>query len=120
MVGNELRLQFTGDDPGIAMDLRSRKLAAGPYRLTFRLTGGSKGGGELFYTTNPSTTLPKGERKSFELRADGQWQNVVLNLPTDKKLHQLRLDVSQGEGTATITDLTLFDSNGDVLVKWPE
>lgn len=30
IVGNELRLKFSGDDPGIAMDLRGAQLPAGP------------------------------------------------------------------------------------------
>jgi hypothetical protein len=118
-VGNELQLRFTGDDPGIAMDLRNRKIAAGPYQLTFRLIGGSQGGGELFYTTKPSTTLPKGERTTFDVLANGQWQDVLIELPTDESLRQLRLDVSDGAGKATITDLKLLDASGAVLVAWP-
>jgi arylsulfatase A-like enzyme len=118
-VGNELQLRFTGDDPGIAMDLRNRKIAAGPYQLTFRLIGGSQGGGELFYTTKPSTTLPKGERTTFDVLANGQWQDVSIELPTDESLQQLRLDVSDGAGKATIADLKLLDASGAVLVAWP-
>lgn len=120
IVGKQLQLQFTGDDPGIAMDLRNLKLAPGPYRLTFRLIGGSQGGGEVFYTTTPSTTLPKGERKSFDVRANGQWQDILIELPTNETLHQLRIDVSQGAGKATITNLKLSIASGAVLVAWPE
>lgn len=119
IVGQELQLQFTGDDPGIAMDLRSRKLRSGPYQLTFRLRGGSARGGELFYTTKPNVTLPKGERKTFEVRDDGQWQDVLIELPTTESLQQLRIDVSEGVGVATISSLKLSDANGDVLVMWP-
>ncbi len=119
IVGTELQLEFSGDDPGIAIDLRNRNIAAGPYQLTFRLSGGGEGGGEVFYTTNPTVTLPKGERKTFDVRADGQWQDILIELPTSKRLHQLRLDVSEGAGRATISDLKLSNSSG-VLIAWPE
>jgi arylsulfatase A-like enzyme len=116
----QLHLQFTGDDPGIAMDLRGRELPNGPYRLTFRLLDGAKNGGEMFYTTDPKTTLPKGERLEFDVLADGKWQQVTLELPTDKRIHQLRLDVSPGPGRATIADLRLTDRSGKVMQSWPE
>lgn len=114
-----LKLQFTGEDPGIAMDLRGRNLPEGPYHLKFRLQGGSQGGGEVFYTTDAKTTLPKGERVSFDVVADGNWQSVEIKLPTNQSLQQLRIDVSQGTGQATITDLELLNETGDVITKWP-
>lgn len=120
IVGRELRLQFNGDDPGIAMDLRSKNLAAGPYKLTFRLrVDAGQAKGELFYTTDPRTTLPKGQRETFDVRTDGQWQQVTIELPTNKVLHQLRVDVSEGAGKATIADLTLSDIKGTELLAWP-
>jgi arylsulfatase len=115
-----LQLEFTGDDPGIAMDLRSEKLPAGPYRLTFRLLGGSPGGGDVFYTTDPKTTLPQGERLSFEIRADGNWHDVDIKLPTDQRLQQLRIDVSHGTGKASIADLLLKNETGLVISSWPQ
>ncbi len=115
-----LQLQFTGDDPGLAMDLRGQKLPVGPYRLTFRLLGGSPGGGEVFYTIDPETTLPKGERLPFDVRANGEWQEVEIQMPTDQRLQQLRLDVSEGLGKASIADLKLKDQSGRVIVTWPE
>jgi len=115
-----LQLQFTGDDPGIAMDLRRRELPNGPYCLTFRLLDGVKHGGEVFYTTDPKTTLPKGERLEFDILADGKWQPITVQLPTDKRIHQLRLDVSPGPGKATIADLKLTDQDGNPIAAWPE
>ncbi len=115
----QLQLRFSGDDPGIAMDLRGRELPRGPYRLTFRLLGGVEGGGELFYTTDATTTLPRGERLEFDVDADGSWQPISLELPTDKRIYQLRLDVSPGAGEATIADLTLSDQQGKTLITWP-
>ena len=112
IVDGQLRLQFTGEDPGIAMDLRGRELPNGPYRLSFRLLDGLKDGGEVFYTTDPKTTLPNGKRVEFEIRADGKWQPVMLDLPTDSRIYQLRIDVSPGLGKATIAELKSDGSGG--------
>ena len=114
-----LHLVFSGDDPGIAMDLRQKALASGPYRLTFDLKGGSQGGGELFFTTDPKTTLPKGNRVSFDVAATGDWQKVDIQLKTDKAIQQLRIDVSEDKGEASIRQLRLTDDSGKVLIKWP-
>ncbi|MFC1763497.1 sulfatase-like hydrolase/transferase [Planctomycetota bacterium] len=115
-----LQLRFTGDDPGIAMDLRGRELPNGPYRLSFRLLDGTKGGGEMFYTVDPKTTLPKGKRVPFDVRSDGKWQQLALELPTDKRIYQLRIDVSPRPGKATIAELELTDTAGRRIVAWPE
>ncbi len=120
IVDGTLELQFTGDDPGIAMDLRTAALPPGPYRLKFRLRRGSTGGGEVFYTTEPKVTLPRGKHLEFEIPADGEWQDIVVEMQTDKRLQQLRLDVSQGPGKATIADLKLTDAQGNVIISWPE
>ena len=114
-----LQLVFSGDDPGIAMDLRKKALTPGPYRLAFDLKGGSQGGGELFFTTDLKTILPKGNRIPFEVVADGDWQKVDIELKTDKAIQQLRLDVSEGSGEASIRQLRLTDDSGKVLLKWP-
>lgn len=119
IVDGQLRLQFTGNDPGIAMNLRGRELPNGPYRLSFRLLDGFKDGGEVFYTTDPKTTLPNGKRVEFEIRADGEWQPVMLNLSTDSRIYQLRIDVSPGRGKATIAELSLTDQEGNQIAAWP-
>jgi hypothetical protein len=120
IVDDELRLEFSGDDPGIAMDLRGRDIPAGPYRLTFRLQSGTKGDGELFYTTDPRTTLPKGERVEFDVDADGKWHDTKLRLPVEKRIYQLSLDVGAGASQATISGLKLIDSNGKQIISWPQ
>jgi len=117
--GSSLELQFTGDDPGIAMDLRGVELPAGPYQIAFELSGGGVGGGELFYTTNAQRSLPKGERVEFDVNANGEWQLVLIELPTKTRIHQLRIDVSDEAGTATIKQLRLTDSAEKVLLSWP-
>jgi len=115
-----LQLTFTGDDPGIAMDLRGRDMPNGPYRLRFRLLDGARHGGEVFYTTDPKTTLPRGERVEFYVLANGLWQPIAIDIPTSKRIYQLRIDVSSGPGKATIAELRLTNTEGRQIVAWPE
>ncbi len=119
IVNQILNLEFSGDDPGIAIDLRKNALAAGPYRLVFDLKGGSKGGGDLFFTTDSKTTLPRGNQIPFEVSASGDWQKVDVELKTDKTIQQLRIDVCEGPGSASIRQLRLVDKSGKVLIAWP-
>ncbi|MEL6106039.1 MAG: arylsulfatase [Planctomycetota bacterium] len=119
VVGNEIRLTFTGDDPGIAIDLRGRQLPNGPYRLTFKLKSSTAGNGEFFYTADAKTVLPKGKRISFPVQSGEQWQAVQIDLPDSKRLYQIRIDVSDGPGTASIADLKLSDGSGQRIIRWP-
>lgn len=114
-----LDLTFTGEDPGIAMDLRNGpSLPNGPYSLSFKLTTGFKGNGELFYTTNQRTILPKGTRVTFPITGGNNPQIISIPIETGESLHQLRLDVSDGPGKAIIKDLKLLDQNQKPLLDW--
>ena len=117
--GDELKLTFTGDDPGIAIDSFSKEIQAGPYQLHFTLTSKAKGAGEIFYTTDPNVTLPKGERIEFPVVHNGKPHEFMVALPTDKSIQKLRIDVSEGLGSATIKNLRLTDSKGKQLLAWP-
>ena len=119
IVDGTLRLFFSGDDPGIAMDMRNRELPPGPYRVKFRLRGGGVGGGDLFFTTDPKTTLPRGSLVEFDVKADGEWQDVDIELQTSKTIHQLRIDVCDNAGEAAIADLKLVNMAGEALLAWP-
>jgi len=117
--GDAIHLVFSGDDPGIAMDLRGAKdLPAGPYQLTFDLSTNLKGTGEIFLTTDKSTILPKGKRIRFDVAGTNAPQNVRVALDTRSRIHQLRIDVSDGAGKATLQNLQLLDSNDRVLKDW--
>lgn len=120
IVGNELRLEFTGDDPGIAMDLRGHNLPTGPYRLCFQLKAQGQQSGDVFFTVDPKTSLPKGTQLTFAVAATKQVQDHDVRLQTSESLRELRLDIGDGPGSATIGNLRLCNENGDVLIQWPE
>jgi arylsulfatase len=115
----ELHLQFTGDDPGLAIDRLEPDLVPGPYCLSFRLAGEETGKGEIFYTTKPGLLLPRGERVEFDLKPTEPWQEVRIGIATEQRLHKLRIDVAEGPGEAVIANLKLSDPQGNVLIAWP-
>lgn len=119
IVKDEIHLEFSGDDPGIAIDLRRENLPAGPYKISFRLLGGTKVAGDLYYTIDPKTTLPKGENIKFTVNANDKWQAVEINLPVEKRIYQLRIDVGEGSDNAKIAGLKLTDITGKPIMSWP-
>ncbi len=113
----QLELSFTGGDPGIAMDLRSKKdLPPGSYMVSFDLTTDWKGTGEIFYTIDEKT-LPQGERVEFEITGE-EAQKIRVGLTTQKVLKQLRIDVSDDVGAAVIGKLHLLGPDGTVYHDW--
>ena len=121
-----LNLIFSGEDPGIAFDLRSHSLPSGPYSLSFQLKRttdadfSADNDGDLFFTTDRQTTLPKGTLIPFTARDSQEWQEVSIPIKTDKSIQQLRLDVCDGPGKASIRQLRLSDSSGKTLLQWPK
>ncbi len=119
--GAELVLHCTGDDPGLAFDqIAAQRIAGGPYLLRFSLKSETSGIGELYFTTDPHTPLPKGEHRTFAVQHDGQWHEYDLPLPTAEVLHSFRLDPCTGPGVVRVRGLTLLDGQGQVLQRWPE
>ncbi|MBL6765220.1 MAG: arylsulfatase [Verrucomicrobiae bacterium] len=119
IVGSELHLKFTGDDPGLAMDLRGNDIPNGPYSLAFRLLSGAKVGGEILYTIDPKLTLPKGTSVKFPVEAGDEWREMRVELATDKQIRQVRLDIGDGPGEARIDGLRLLNATGETLLSWP-
>ena len=115
----QLLLQCEGKDPGLAFDALPALPAAGPYTLAFRLQSHASGDGELYWTTDSKTPLPKGGHADFSVKHDGEWQTVILKIPEIKALHGLRLDPCAGPGTVTIEGLQLKDATGVTLKTWP-
>lgn len=114
-----LKLTFTGEDPGIAMDLRHLKsLPSGPYLLAFDLTTGWTGTGEIFHTGDKTTILPKGNRVEFSIEGQNAPQKIRIELKTEAVLNQIRIDVADDAGSATIKNLQLLDQKGEILQDW--
>ena len=120
IVDGQLRLVFQGEDPGLAFDSLPESLPPGPYALTFKVRSDAKGSAEVFFTTDPRTLLPKGKHQPFDVTTDGSWHSYRIDLDTDKRIHKLRLDVGEGQGTATIDELKLLDAKGNQLLSWPK
>ncbi len=116
--GDQLILQCSGEDPGLAFE-RLDLAAPGPYVLEFRLQSQASGNGELYWTTDAQTLLPKGRHASFEVKHDGEWQAHSLRIEEAKTLHALRLDPCAGPGMARLEGLVLKTADGRVLAKWP-
>ncbi len=118
IANGQLVVTSMGDDPGLtfeASDINS----AGPYTLTFRLQSSASGDGEIYWTTDTETSLPKGRHQTFKVTHDGQWHDLTLNLAEPKTLHALRLDPCAGKGVVRIEGLRLNDTNGKTLKQWP-
>lgn len=114
-----LLLTFTGEDPGITMDLRGMKeIPSGPYQVVLDLKTDAKGTGEIFFTTDKRTILPRGENIPFPVNGTEDAQPVRVDLKTDMRLHRLRIDVSDGEGAAEIAHLRLLGPDCKVIKDW--
>ena len=119
IVGNELRLQCTGTDSGIAIDRIASEIPSGPYELHFRVNSDSQGGSEVYFTIDRKTKLPNGQRLAFDIVHDGQWYDQTLELNTDQQLQALRLDIGDQPGKVVIVDLRLTDRDGQTILRWP-
>src|SRR5690606_915222 len=61
VVKNRLELTCTGTDSGLAFQQLPADLPPGPYQLSFEMKSNASGSGEIYYTLDPKTTLPRGE-----------------------------------------------------------
>jgi arylsulfatase A-like enzyme len=114
-----LLLDCVGDDPGLAIDNLPAAANGGPYTLEFRLQSRASGDGEIYWTTDAATTLPRGGHAIFPVKHDGHWQTVSLRIPETKSLYALRLDPCAGTGSVRIEGLRLRDARGEVVKSWP-
>ena len=116
--GQQLILQCTGDDPGLAFEHLHLE-APGPYTIEFRLQSKAKGTGEVYWTTDAETILPKGKHLDFDVQHDGEWRDIKLRIDEATTMHALRLDPCGGEGEVRIEGLVLKGADGNMLAKWP-
>ncbi len=119
VAGGAWVLQCTGADPGIAINVLPPMPDAGPYTLEFKLQSRASGAGEVYWTTDDQTTLPRGGHLEFAVRHDGEWQVVTLRIPETRRLFALRLDPCGGPGAVRIERLQLKDAAGKILQAWP-
>jgi hypothetical protein len=115
---DQLILQCEGNDSGLAFD-KLPELPAGPYTLEFRLQSRAGGEGEIYWTTDARTPLPRGGHQTFQVKHDGHWQSVILKIAETRPLHALRLDPCSEPGRVVIERLQLKDSDKNVLKSWP-
>lgn len=118
--GSVINLVFSGEDPGIAMDLRSQQLPAGPYSIRFRLKQSGENRGEVFFTTTPKAILPRGQRLEFAIENSSTWQVIEVPIDTKDRIYQVRIDLSDQIGKATLDQLELVDADGKTLISWPK
>jgi arylsulfatase A-like enzyme len=118
--GDQLILSCTEGDPGLAIQPLSLKGRTGPYLLSLEIQSRASGMGEVYFTTDPQTSLPRGEHLEFEVAHDGQWHTLTLPLTTDQVLYGLRLDPCTGAGQVRLRQMQLKSAAGEVLSGWPE
>jgi arylsulfatase len=116
--GPQLILTSTGTDPGLAFEHLSIE-SPGPYLLNFRLQSHATGKGEVYWTHDAQTILPKGLHQVFQVTHDGQWHDLSIKLDDTRLIHGLRLDPCAGPGSVRLEGLRLTDSNGKTLQQWP-
>ena len=117
--GSQLQLHCSGGDPGLAFDRLAKIESPGPYSLQFRLQSRASGAGEVYWTTDTETILPKGKHLDFEVTHDGEWHEYTLKIDDAGSLHAFRLDPCGGEGDVVIEGLVLKTADGRVLASWP-
>ena len=119
ILGDELHLQCSGTDSGIAIDRIAGNIPEGPYQLKFRVKSDAAGGSEVFFTVDRETKLPGGQHLTFEIAHDGGWHEQVIPLPTDQQVRAIRLDIGSQPGAVVIAGLRLTDRDGETVLKWP-
>ena len=116
--GKQMILTCTGNDPGLAFNHVGIE-THGPYTLTFRLQSHASGEGELYWTTDSDTILPKGKHQTFDVKHDGEWHDMSLSIDEPDTLFGLRFDPCAGVGEVRVDALQLKDAAGTVLKSWP-
>lgn len=116
--GDQLVLTGTTNDPGLSFDQLPELKASGPYKLVFSVQSKAGGNGEIFWTTDAKTILPKGQHQTFAVQHDGEWHDITLAIETPDKLHAFRLDPCAAPGEVRLKGLQLRNATDETLQSW--
>ncbi|MDB4459071.1 arylsulfatase [bacterium] len=114
-----IHLKCTGTDSGLAMDGIGDVKEAGPYMLGFQLKTTAGKNAEIYFSTDPEVSLPKGNHLAYSVNPNDQWQGISLKLETTEVIRALRVDIGDVPGTAVIKEMVLKDAKGKVVKAWP-
>ena len=107
----------TGGDPYIVT--RHLPAGAGPYTVEFKMKSGSRGTGQVFWTTADDTGFHRDRSTTFEPKHDGEWHEYAVKLPVEQALTGLRLDPSTAPGEVRLDAIKLKDKDGKAIRSWP-
>lgn len=113
--GDQLVLQCTGDDPGLAFS--DLNLTAPPACSNSNSKATPPAPQNCSGTLPPQTVLPKGKHLEFTVQHDCEWREHSISIDETKTLHALRLDPCGGVGEVKIEGLALKAADGKVLAK---
>lgn len=117
---DELVLDCQGNDSGFAVDrIQLTRPADGPYQLSFEINSQAAGDGEVYFTTDNNTSLPKGQHQVFSVEHDATWRKQTLTLDTTRQINALRFDPCSQPGVVRIRAMKLTDTQGNVLLQLP-
>jgi arylsulfatase A-like enzyme len=118
-----LQIQSSGRDPYIFRNLPPPPLT-GPLTLKLRLTSTGEGSGVVYFAApNSRPTFQRERSVSFVIHHDGQPHEYTVPLPI-QELSAIRFDPGNAVGKAKISQMTLYDAAGtmilDLLTRTPE
>ncbi|MBA4188872.1 MAG: N-acetylgalactosamine 6-sulfate sulfatase [Planctomycetaceae bacterium] len=112
-----LVITSTGGDPFIVT--RDLPAGTGPYTVEFKMKSGSRGTGQIMWTTADDKGFHRDRSATFEPKHDGEWHDYAVKLPTEKALTGLRLDPATAAGEIRLEAIKLKDKDGKAIQSWP-
>ena len=106
----------SGGDPFIVT--RDLPAGSGPFTVEFRMQSGSRGIGQVFWSTADQKAFHRDRSVRFEPAHDGEWHPHTVSLPVKQSLTGLRIDPSTGPGEVRLGAIRLKDQEGRVIRTW--
>jgi len=82
------------------------------------MKSGSRGTGQIFWTTADDKGFHRDRSATFEPKHDGERHEYAVKLPVEKPLTGLRLDPSTAAGEILLDAITLKDKDGKAIQSW--